>query len=247
MKTTLLFFSIIFLSIQCSFSQSGEIIYKNEPGLPEGLEEMKKTDPQKYKRYSFMINQMNEKTKRLRFTLEFNTEHSKFTTNPTMAKEDNAMASMSMPESKFYYDLQKNERYEVSKLSGKELLVDKTPIEWSISKETKIIQGFTCRKAEAVQLFYSVDRDSGELRTKEQSITAWFTTDLPFSFGPENYGGLPGLVLELSTQGKNYKVEKINIKENKRMTIDFPDTENAMSEKESAKQLHKAMSNMMGG
>jgi GLPGLI family protein len=70
---------------------------------------------------------------------------------------------------------------------------------------------------------------------------------LPFSFGPENYGGLPGLVLELSTQGKNYKVEKINIKENKRMTIDFPDTENAMSEKESAKQLHKAMSNMMGG
>jgi hypothetical protein len=45
MKTTLLFFSIIFLSIQCSFSQSGEIIYKNEPGLTEGLEEMKKTDP----------------------------------------------------------------------------------------------------------------------------------------------------------------------------------------------------------
>lgn len=227
-------------------SQTGEIIYKNEQKPPEGLEEMKKTDPQKYKRFSFMINQRIEKTKRLRYTLKFNKSQSVFTTNPSMAKEDNAMAGMSSPKRDYYYDLASDERYEKKEVGGRELLVDKAPIDWAISKETKIIKGYTCRKAEAVQLFYSVDRESEELKTKEQPITAWFTTDLPFSFGPENYGGLPGLILELSTQGNNYRVDKLNINRDKTIKIDFPDPKKAISEKDSAKQIHKAISNMIG-
>lgn len=246
MKLTILFFSIIFLSMQISFAQSGEITYKNELKSPKGLEDMKKTDPQKYKRYSFMINKMNERIKQLRYTLKFNKEQSKFTTNPSMTKEDNAMSKMSMPESIYYYDLASNERYQKSNMVGKVFLVEKAPIEWSITRETKVIKGYTCRKAEANQKFYSIDRETEELKTKEQPITAWFTTELPFSFGPENYGGLPGLVLELSIQGKNYKVENLKLKESKNKSIDFPDEDKAISEQEAAKQMHQALSNMMG-
>lgn len=238
---------ICLLFITNIIAQSGKIIYKNEPTPPEGLEEMKKTDPQKYKRYSFMINKMIEKTKRLRYTLEFNEEQSKFTTNPSMSKEDNTMARMSRPESDYYYDLSSNERYQKSNMIGKELLVEKAPIKWAITKETKVINGYPCKKAEAIQIFYTVDRETEELKTKEQPITAWFTTELPFSFGPEHYGGLPGLVLELNSQGNNFKVEKIKLKENKNKSIDFPDTDKAISEQEAAKQMHQALSNMMGG
>jgi len=234
------------LCFQFTFAQSGEIVYKNEPTPPKGLEEMKKTDPQKYKRYSFMINKMNERTKRLRYTLKFNKERSKFTTNPSMAKEDNAMSRMSIPQSEYYYDLILNERYQKNNITGKEFLVKKTPIEWSITKETKVIKGYNCRKAEAVQVFYSIDRETEELKTKEQPIVAWFTSEIPFSFGPENYSGLPGLVLELSTQGKNYTVENIKLKENKNRSIDFPDADTAISEQEAAKQMHQALSNMIG-
>lgn len=247
MKKLVTLIIVSILCLQFSHAQSGEIIYKNEPTPPEGLKEMKKTDPQKYKRYSLMINKMNERIKQLRYTLEFNKEQSKFTTNPSMTKEDNTMSKMSMPESDYYYDLSSNERYQKSNMIGKEFLVEKTPIEWSITKETKVIKGFNFKKAEAVQIFYTVDRETEELKTKEQPIIAWFTTELPFSFGPENYGGLPGLTLELSTQGKNYKVEKLNIKEDKSIKIDFPNPKKAVSEQEAAKQMHIALSNMMGG
>jgi GLPGLI family protein len=235
------------LCFQSSFAQSGEVIYKNEQTPPEGLEEMKKTDPQKYKRFSFMINQRIEKTKRLRYTLRFNKSQSLFTTNPSMAKEDNAMAGMSSPKRDYYYNLDSNDRYQKSNIGGKEMIVNKTPIDWIISKETKVIHGYPSRKAEATQMFYSVDRESGKLKTKEQPITAWFTTEIPFSFGPENYGGLPGLVLELSTQGNNYRVDKLDIKENKSIKIDFPNPKKAISEQEVAQQMNKAMSNMFGG
>ena len=247
MKKLITIIIVSILCLQFTYAQSGEITYKNEPTPPEGLEEMKKTDPQKYKRYSFMINKMNERTKRLRYTLKFNTEHSKFSTNPSMAKEDNAMSRMSMPQSEYYYDLASNDRYQKNNITGKELLVKKDPIEWSITKATKVIKGYNCRKAEAVQVFYSIDKETEELKTKEQPITAWFTTELPFSFGPENYGGLPGLVLELSTQGNNYMVENIKLKENRNRSIEFPDPDKAITEQEAAKQMKKALSNMIGG
>ena len=247
MKKLITIIIVSILCLQFIYAQSGEIIYKNEPTPPEGLEEMKKTDPQKYKRYSFMINKMNERTKRLRYTLKFNTEHSKFSTIPSMAKEDNAMSRMSMPQSEYYYDLASNERYQKNNITGKVLLVKKEPIEWSITKETKVIEGYNCRKAIAVQEFYTIDRKTEDLKTKEQPITAWFTTELPFSFGPENYGGLPGLVLELSTQGNNYMVENIKLKENRNRSIEFPDADKAITEQEAAKQMKKALSNMIGG
>ena len=247
MKKLITIIIVSILCLQFTYAQSGEIVYKNEPTPPEGLEEMKKTDPQKYKRYSFMINKMNERTKRLRYTLKFNTEHSKFSTNPSMAKEDNAMSRMSMPQSEYYYGLASNERFQKNNITGKEFLVKKDPIEWSITKATKVIKAYNCRKAEASQVFYTIDRKTEDLKTKEQPITAWFTTELPFSFGPENYGGLPGLVLELSTQGNNYMVENIKLKENRNRSIEFPDADKAITEQEAAKQMKKALSNMIGG
>ena len=33
---------------------------------------------------------------------------------------------------------------------------------------------------------------------KEKEITAWFTMDIPVSHGPDEYWGLPGLILEVS-------------------------------------------------
>lgn len=247
MKHIVIKLMILFLYYQFSFAQFGEVIYKNIPTLPDGLEEMKKTNPDKYKRYSFMINKMNEQTKRLRYTLKFNRIGSFFTANQTMAKEDNIMMGSSIQESDYYYYLKNNERYQKNSISGKEILINKTPLQWVITKENKNIKGYNCRKAEAIQIFYSIDSRTDKVRRKEQPVVAWFTTELPFSFGPENYGGLPGLVLELKTQGKNYKVDNIKLEKNKKNYINFPITNKAISEQEAAMQIHNAITNMIGG
>lgn len=39
--------------------------------------------------------------------------------------------------------------------------------------------------------------------------TAWFTTDIPFQEGPYKFHGLPGLIIELSDDKKDYKFELV--------------------------------------
>ena len=69
--------------------------------------------------------------------------------------------------------------------------------DWKITRETKTILGNEARKA-------TFEKDG-------QITTAWYATKIPAKTGPENYWGLPGLILEVQTnleQGP-FKGEKI--------------------------------------
>ncbi len=57
---------------------------------------------------------------------------------------------------------------------------------WKIRGEIKDVAGYVCMKAET---FDSV---------KNQHIVAWFTDKILISSGPEEFGGLPGLILEIN-------------------------------------------------
>ncbi|MDE1190761.1 MAG: GLPGLI family protein [Arachidicoccus sp.] len=77
---------------------------------------------------------------------------------------------------------------------------DTTPgIDWQILDSTKNIQGYTCQKA--------VGESHGRI------YTAWFSTDIPFSFGPRKLNGLPGLILQVFDAKRQvlYDIKKISI------------------------------------
>ncbi len=59
-------------------------------------------------------------------------------------------------------------------------------IKWKIMNEIKEVAGYVCMKA--------VTTDT----IKNQVVVAWFTSEIPISIGPDNYYGLPGLILEIS-------------------------------------------------
>ena len=66
-----------------------------------------------------------------------------------------------------------------------QLIKDSLPdFKWVLTRETKNVNGFKTRKA------------IGKLNDN-QVIEAWYTTDLPYSNGPSNFQGLPGLILEV--------------------------------------------------
>lgn len=111
------------------------------------------------------------------------------------------------------------------------LVKDSLPkYEWKLEGETKQIGNYTCYKATAVLPVSQSDfrnfrrkaeekndekaegeKKKDETKTtnfmdgwempKEIKITAWYTPEIPINQGPENYWGLPGLILEV-TDGK---------------------------------------------
>lgn len=70
-------------------------------------------------------------------------------------------------------------------------------IDWHIEDATRTIQGNLCQKA------------TGE--SHGRAYTAWFCSDLPYSFGPRRLSGLPGLILEAYDEKRevNYTLDHI--------------------------------------
>lgn len=74
---------------------------------------------------------------------------------------------------------------------------------WKISKEQKQIGDFTCYKATRTLV---VRRGK---KTFSTAMIAWFCPDIPVSWGPLSFGGLPGLVLEAQTNKFLYGLQQI--------------------------------------
>jgi GLPGLI family protein len=66
---------------------------------------------------------------------------------------------------------------------------------WTITKETKLINGYLCYKA------YRKENDF--------DVTAWFCPKFPYSYGPKESSGLPGLVFELNEKNTTFGLKSI--------------------------------------
>jgi len=69
---------------------------------------------------------------------------------------------------------------------------------WEISKEKKEVSGYSCQKAIT---------DYGG-----RKYTAWFASEIPVSSGPYKFGGLPGLIIEISDTDNDYNFKLIELK-----------------------------------
>lgn len=73
---------------------------------------------------------------------------------------------------------------------------DRVPqINWIIDKEsTKKILGYDCVKATAI--------------FRGSPVTAYFSKEIPYSVGPFKFFGLPGAILDIRVDGRNYNLWK---------------------------------------
>lgn len=223
MKSSMLLLVSAFLISTAGYTQvhSGKVIYKLEyqRNVQHYIDSVYKEDSF-LKSFTFK-RLMNEKKSApyITYSLEFTSEESRFDTQPIMAS-DNGLDIESTAEyatthgGVFYTNLSQNIGLNQFESMGQEVLMqsDLDSLHWTIGKETKIIQGYTCRKATAIINMNAVSKGM---------VTAWFAPKLPFQFGPMGMAGLPGLILGFKHKQYYFYASKIKLSSKKR-TIERP-------------------------
>lgn len=93
---------------------------------------------------------------------------------------------------------------------GQKFIIDFPKYKWNIENISKKIANYNCYKATTIKTVLTI---SGEKKLK---VTAWFTPEIPFNYGPKEYSGLPGLIVQLIDEsGVTFQIEKIEKTENK--------------------------------
>ena len=95
-----------------------------------------------------------------------------------------------------------------------------------MSNETKKIGKYLCYKATTIKTVESI-------KTFKKVVTAWYCPELPYSFGPIAYAGLPGLILELNIEkGATFTVKNIELSKSKTFEIKKPKKGKQVTEKQ---------------
>ena len=157
-----------------------------------------------------MIIKASEMLGLLSYKLSFNQRESMFglENRLTSDNDDNVyyrMAKKLGGDAEIYTDL--SQKYVLTKkefINDIFVISDSLDYSWTIKSETKTINGFLCYKAEIIN-------QESYLHPKGRHITAWFTNEIPFNFGPKGYSGLPGLILELSENKISYIIKEIKL------------------------------------
>ena len=87
---------------------------------------------------------------------------------------------------------------------------DMPKTKWKILNEIKEIEGYLCMKAETKN------------EIKGQTIHAWFTDAIPMSGGPEGYGGLPGMILEIDINNQDAVITATKVALDEEVKIPYP-------------------------
>ena len=131
---------------------------------------------------------------------------------------------------------------------------------WKMESETKQIGGYNCFKATVVlpasktdfrnfrpkkETKESVNKDSTNTKEaskktsfmddielpKDVTIIAWYTPEIPINQGPENYWGLPGLILEVNDGKTIILCSKIVLNAKEKVEIKAPTNGDKISQK----------------
>lgn len=196
---------ILFICSICN-AQITRIVYKN--GIYGQNLDSIKLDKEKFKDIPqekiallelFFKNQSN-----IEFELIYDKSSSFYQKKEFMPSDQNKIDEMnSLIDNKKYFknNDSKEKIYQTTLDNLYNVIVPFEEYKWTISNETKIINGYKCYKATSIKEdIFNPYKQSKAIFYPE----VWFTPEIPSSFGPQGLDGLPGLVLEATVNGKKY-------------------------------------------
>ncbi len=139
---------------------------------------------------------------------------------------------------------------------GKIFLVkdDIEKIDWKLESDTKYIGEYQCFKATYTKMvekprvsFGSDDEfdEEKEPEMEERIVTAWYTPQIPVNNGPNNYQGLPGLILEVHDGKLTIICSKIVLNPEDKIEITEPTKGKEVNQEAYEKIMDKKAKEMM--
>lgn len=189
-----------------------------------------------------MLKKQFEKT----YILTFNKEESTYKEDESLAPPSTGGSIMIVASvggsGELYKNIKSQYYVKQSDLLGKVFLIQDSlkTNPWKLQNETKNIGTYTCFKA-TLEREVNSDLDGSK---EMQTVTAWYTPQIPVSNGPEEFQGLPGLILELSYDSQTILCSKISINPSKQIVIKQPTSGKAVTEAEFDAIMTKKMKEM---
>jgi len=174
----LLLLSFVLISFSICAQKSGEIRYDVTVNLHKYLTKAN----EKYKAF---LPEFKESNRKLLFNSKF-ALYENMEQDIKSVEEGNSWVNFE-PDNKYYHNLQQKTVLKKIDFMGKPFLVLDTlkRLKWKITGQSKIIENYPCISA--------------ELKDTTGVYTAWFTPKIQVQIGPEHFGQLPGLILEISS------------------------------------------------
>jgi len=154
-----------------------------------------------------------------------------------------------------FHNVTDSKKVEQRELAEKNYIITDSirKLNWKVAGETKTILGHNCMKAtsQRMQESFRMTMDNGEAKREKVmdtlNIVAWFTNEIPGSFGPEMYQGqLPGTILEIDVNNGRTSFKAIEISPKVDIAkIKEPSKGKKATPEEFAKEREKMMQEMM--
>lgn len=228
LKYITIFIFIISCNSQKVYAQklSGKIIYKYRVYNDYFLK-LDSLEGNQNERVKDAISQINESLTNYQdffdFSLIFDESSSNYFWNDML--QNDGMANMKFAKiltdsnSIYYSSLKDSIILEERDFLGKKIIIKRliNDTHWKLLNDSKKIGNYTCFKATTIK----------KSTKKNIIVEAWYTPQIPNSFGPKGYNGLLGLILELKEGNIIYYVSKLKF--NSKIKINKPTEGEVMS------------------
>jgi GLPGLI family protein len=149
-----------------------------------------------------------------------------------------------------YKNLKENRYVNKTEMFGKLFLIRDSlqTRKWELVNETKNIGDYTCFKAIFKDTITTQKHtEEGGLTKKEEEriTTAWYTPQIPVNSGPQEFHGLPGLILEINDGKLTLVCSKIVINPKEKLRIEEPKKGKIVSQKKFDEIMEKKNKEMM--
>ncbi len=217
-------------------------------------------DSEMQKQMMEMMKKQFQKT----FHLTFNKEESTYKQDEELDKPNLAMGGNVQivsigggGGSDVLYKNTKEQRYAESVDTYGKIFLVKDSIEsldWKLGSETKYIGEYQCYKAthtkmvEKPRISFGSDEETEEDKEpemEERTVTAWYTPQIPVNNGPDNYQGLPGLILEVHDGRLTIICSKIVLNPKDKVEIKEPEKGKVVDQKTYEEIMEKKAKEMM--